>query len=181
MRKIVYEEYRSWHSSWCSLLHYPAATPLLVPKFLTLCSKTISKSFSLPVRFHYYLLTYSMDHSPSWKVNRFSASPIIVRILLNPKVHYRIHKSPPPVSILSQINPVHTPTTPFLKIHLHIIFLWTPGSPEWSLSLKLPHQNPVYTSSFPHTSSMPHPSHSSQFDHPNSIWRGGRIIKLFIM
>jgi hypothetical protein len=63
-----------------------------------------------------------MEQSPSWEVNRFVASQEIPRVLLNPKVHYQIYNCPPPVSILSQHNPVHTPTSHFLKIHPNIIF-----------------------------------------------------------
>ena len=48
------------------------------------------------------LLTYSMVQSPSWKANWFAASQEIPRISRNPKVHYRAHKLPPPVSILRQ-------------------------------------------------------------------------------
>jgi hypothetical protein len=48
---------------------------------------------------------------------------------------HRIHKCPPPVSILSQLNPAHTPTSHFLKTHLTITLSSTPGSPQWSLSL----------------------------------------------
>jgi hypothetical protein len=63
------------------------------------------------------LLNYSTEQISSWETNRFAASQEILRILWNPKVYYRIHKCPPPVPILSQINPVHTPTFHFLKIH----------------------------------------------------------------
>ena len=44
-----------------------------------------------------YLLTHSMVQSPSWEANWFAASQEIPCISLNPKVHYRTHKRPPPV------------------------------------------------------------------------------------
>ena len=69
------------------------------------------------------LLTYSMVQSPSWETNWFAASQEIPRISRNPKVHYRTHKRPPPVSILGQPNPVHIPTSHFLEIHPNIIHL----------------------------------------------------------
>ena len=52
-----------------------------------------------------------MLQSPSWAANRFAASQEIPRISRNPKVHYRTHKRPSPVSILGQPNPVHIPTS----------------------------------------------------------------------
>jgi hypothetical protein len=50
-----------------------------------------------------------MDQSPSWEADRFSTSQEIPRILWNTKVHYRIHKSPTPLSLVSQIDTVHAP------------------------------------------------------------------------
>jgi hypothetical protein len=77
-----------------------------------------------------YLLTYSMEQSPSWEANWFVASQEIPRVLWNPKVHHRTQKRPLPVPILSQPNPVHTPTIHFLKVHPNIILPPTPGSPQ---------------------------------------------------
>ena len=90
----------------------------------------------------YYLLTYSMVQSPSWEADWFPASQEIPRISQNPKVHYRTHKLPPPVSILGQPNPVHIPTFHLLEINSNITHPSTPRSPQWSLSHRFPQQDP---------------------------------------
>ena len=106
-------------------------------------TSTESTWYDIFVRSIYLLLTYSMEQSRLSETNRFSARQEFPRISRNPKIHYRTHKSPPPVPILSQLDPVHTPTSRFLKIHLIIILRSTPGSSKWFLSLSFPHQNPV--------------------------------------
>ena len=85
-----------------------------------------------------------MVQSPSWAAECLAASQEIPRISRKPKVHHRTHKRPPPVPILGQPNPVHMLTSHFLEIHPNIIHPSTPRSPQWSLSLRFPHQDPIH-------------------------------------
>jgi len=71
-----------------------------------------------------------MVQSPSCAANWFAASQEIPRISRNPKVHYRTHKRPPPVSVLGQSSPVHIPTSHLLKTHPNIIHPSSPRSPS---------------------------------------------------
>jgi hypothetical protein len=40
----------------------------------------------------------------------------------NPKVHHNIHNSPPPVPILSQLDPIYTPPANLHKFHSDPIY-----------------------------------------------------------
>ena len=82
-----------------------------------------------------------MVQSPSWEANLFAASQEIPRISRNPKVHYRTHKRPPTVPIMGQPNTVHIPTSYLMEIRPKIIHPSTPRSPQWSPSLRFPHQD----------------------------------------
>ena len=96
------------------------------------------------------LLAYSTVQSP-WEANWFAASQEIPLFSRNPKVHYRTLKPTPPVSILGQPNPVHMPTSNLLEIQPNIIHPSTPRSPQWSPSLRFPHQHPIHSPLLTHT------------------------------
>jgi hypothetical protein len=85
-----------------------------------------------------------MVQSPSWEANWFAASQEIPCISQNPKVHYRTHKCPPPVSILGQPNPVHIPTSHLLEIHPNIIHHLRPGLPSGLLPSGFPTKMVLY-------------------------------------
>jgi hypothetical protein len=54
-----------------------------------------------------YLITYSIELSPSVEANRYYANQEILHIVWNSKVYYRYHKCRLPVPTLSQIDPIH--------------------------------------------------------------------------
>jgi hypothetical protein len=87
---------------------------------------------------------HSLTHPWSWAL--LEKSPIVQRtwelpkIVWNPKVHCRVHKIPPPVPILSQINPTYTISLYLPQILFNIIYPLTSWSFQSSLSFRLSHQ-----------------------------------------
>ena len=126
-----------------------------------------------------YLLTYSIEYSPTWEDNRFSASQVIPHILWNPKVHYRIHKclSLPRISSIQSITPHPTSWKYNLILSSHLGL----GFPSGLFPSGFP-TNFLYTPLLsPQTRYVPCQFHSYRFDHPYDIGWGVQIIKRVIM
>ena len=79
---------------------------------------------------------------------------------------------------LSWASPIQSiyPHPTSWKIHPNIIHPSMPRSPQWSLFLWFPHQDPIHPPLLTHTCHMPSPSHSPQFYRPHNIGWGVQII-----
>jgi hypothetical protein len=120
------------------------------------------------------------NHSCSWAlpeklpiVQPFRKFPAI---LWNPKVHYRVHKSPPLVPILSHIDSVHTIPSYLSKRSILIL----------STHLRLGLPSGIFPSGFPnnilymHSSSSPFPATCPPPSLAHYIWRRIQDMQSFI-
>jgi hypothetical protein len=123
-----------------------------------------------------------MELSPSSEAANCAATQQLPSILWNPKVHYRVHKSPPLVSIPSQLNHIHTiPSHPtslrsilILPTHLRL------GLLTCFFPSAFPTNNLYAFLFFPFVLlAVPVlPSLTWSFDY---TWRRGQVMKLLIM
>jgi hypothetical protein len=103
-----------------------------------------------------------MVQNTSWEANWCAASQEFPRILGNPKVHCLIHKCPPSVPFLSQLNPVRNSSSHFQNIILILSSHLRLGLTSDLFPSGFTHQNPVYPTPLPHTCYIPCPAHSSR-------------------
>jgi hypothetical protein len=116
----------------------------------------------------------------TWGAASCAATQELPNILWNPKVHYRVHKSPSLVlswakSIQSiPPHPISLRDISILSTHLRL-GLPTGLFPSGILAKIL------YAFLFPHSCYISRPSHPPRLDHSNHAWRRIQVMKLHIM
>jgi hypothetical protein len=92
-------------------------------------------------------------------INISSASEKIPCIVCNFKVHCHIHRNPPFVPVLRQMNQFDAIWSLFFEVNLNVILFSLLWSSKESPSFRFPHQHPVWHFIFPHVFCNPWQSH----------------------
>ena len=120
----------------------------------------------------------STEQSPFWEANRFYSGQEIPRVLWNPNVHHRIHKSSPPVPFLRQIKQAHARHPTFRRCILMFCHSRL-GLPSGLFPSDFPPKLCLLLY-FPHTCYVPRLSRS-WFDNLNDSWWGALIPKFLLI
>ena len=118
-------------------------------------------------------MDYSFKNIVFQPVNKFEAFSV------NPKVHYRAHKSPSLFTFLGAMNPV--PLILVLPILLTILLSSRLRFSKLSLLLMSLQQIPACDSPLTHTCHQHRSSLSAWFANENDIWVGVQIVDLFVV
>jgi hypothetical protein len=158
---IFSENYRSISSSLCSFLHSHITSSLLDPKnlsqhptlkhpppmFLPQRERSSFTPIQNNLKNNNQITNYrgrarerererEKEGDPCSEANSCSASPEIPLILRNPTIYKRLQNSPPLVTILNQMNPVHA-----YPLHFNIIPPSSPGDLSGFISSDFPISN----------------------------------------
>jgi len=121
----------------------------------------------------------SMEYSPALEVNGHLVKKF-PPLLWNAEIHYFIHMGPPLANILSQMNPIHTYPSYFLKICSNIVPFKSMSS-QWPLPFRISNQIILCISRFSLAFCMPCQYDPYWLDQPNKMWRRLQFMKLLIL
>jgi hypothetical protein len=91
----------------------------VIYSFLTCFDYTVGKY--LPIELQPLISSLQHTALPHVKITVAKGGQEIPRILLNPRIHYRVHKISPFVPVLLSVNPAHTSLSYLCKVSFNIL------------------------------------------------------------